>query len=230
MTSAYDNVADDYIALFGDAVDDPATRAALDLLGDVTGLRVLDAPCGNGRVARELIRRGATSVTAVDVSVTMLDRARTTGTPDRRIRYLHGDLTSPALLAGETFDAVICNYGVNEIDDLEGALRNLHRLLIDGGRLAISILHPCFPGLPGIAPGSWPPLGGYHSEGRWDTDTTDVRAELGTLHRKVSTYLNALARNGFRIEELSEPEMPGVDPVPMFLALRCTGANEPIPE
>ena len=41
--------------------------AVLDLLGDVTGLRVLDAGCGPGYYAEELVRRGA-RVTAFDGS------------------------------------------------------------------------------------------------------------------------------------------------------------------
>jgi hypothetical protein len=48
----YDRIADDYEAMFGDSVDDPATSALLELLGDVSGMRLLDGPCGQGRVAR----------------------------------------------------------------------------------------------------------------------------------------------------------------------------------
>ena len=141
MGERYDGVADEYIAMFGDEVTDPATTAALDLMGDVHGLRVLDAPCGNGRVARELVRPGAREVVALDVSSVMLDRARVTGRAEG-IAYQPGDLTS------------------------------------------------------------------------------DIRSKLGTLHRTLSTYLNAIIRSGFVIEEASEPPLPGVDPVPMFLALR----------
>jgi hypothetical protein len=48
----YDGVADLYEAMFGDSVEDPATAALLDLVGEVAGQRVLDIPCGSGRVAR----------------------------------------------------------------------------------------------------------------------------------------------------------------------------------
>lgn len=223
MTELYDRAADEYIALFGDDVSDPATGAAIDLLGDVTGLRVLDVPCGNGRVAREVIRRGARSVVAVDISSVMLERARETGDA-RGIDYRIGDLTAQDLLAGDRFDAVICNYGLNEIEDLAAGLRSLHRLLADRGRLAASILHPCFPGVADVAPGSAPPEGYYH-EGRWAVETADVRAELGSLHRMLSTYLNALVRSGFSVEEMVELPQPGIDPVPIYLAFSCRRAT-----
>ena len=72
----YDNeIADSYVALLGDTVQDPGTAALLDLLGDVSGMRVLDLPCGEGRVARELARCGA-HVVGVDLSTAMLARAR----------------------------------------------------------------------------------------------------------------------------------------------------------
>ena len=62
----YDNeVAATYSAMLGDTVEDPGTAALLDLLGEVSGMRVLDLPCGEGRVARELARRGPTSSASI---------------------------------------------------------------------------------------------------------------------------------------------------------------------
>jgi hypothetical protein len=49
----YDHeIVDVYATMMGDAVADPATSALLDLLGDISGLRVLDLPCGEGRARR----------------------------------------------------------------------------------------------------------------------------------------------------------------------------------
>jgi 2-polyprenyl-3-methyl-5-hydroxy-6-metoxy-1,4-benzoquinol methylase len=49
--------------------------AVLGLLGDVTGKRVLDAGCGPGLYAEELVRRGA-SVVGFDESPEMVRLAR----------------------------------------------------------------------------------------------------------------------------------------------------------
>ena len=66
-TARYDHIADFYDATAGQAVTDPATAALLDLAGDVRRMRVLDVACGPGRVARELVHRGA-QVTGLDIS------------------------------------------------------------------------------------------------------------------------------------------------------------------
>jgi 2-polyprenyl-3-methyl-5-hydroxy-6-metoxy-1,4-benzoquinol methylase len=58
VQARYDAVADFYIDGF-DSAGDPASLALLDMLGPVTGLRVLDVACGHGRITRELARRGA---------------------------------------------------------------------------------------------------------------------------------------------------------------------------
>ena len=48
--------------------------------------------------------------------------------------------------SGETFDGVVCNYGLSDIDDLDGVLATVSRVLTPAGWFVFSILHPCFPG------------------------------------------------------------------------------------
>ena len=218
-----------YAAMMGDAVADPATSALLDLLGDTSGLHVLDLPCGEGRVARDLARRGAT-VVGVDLSAAMLERAWSF---DREqplgITYVEADGTQPDALPNARFQRVVCNYGLSDIDDLDGILATLTRVLEPDGVLVYSILHPCFPGWGTALPGDSPPGRGYFSEGWWaatDGPSTDPRPTVGTNHRMLSTYFNAFVRAGLTLEALSEPEpspewqLPEADPVPMFLAAR----------
>jgi SAM-dependent methyltransferase len=70
VTARYDQIADFYEQRSGKTVTDPATAALLDLTGDVAGLCVLEVACGQGRVARELARRGA-EVTGLDISAAL---------------------------------------------------------------------------------------------------------------------------------------------------------------
>src|ERR1700751_5567085 len=116
----YDAVADFYTTGF-DAIAEPASLALLDLLGPPAGLRVLDVACGHGRMTRALAGRGA-DVTGVDFSAALIARAVAAERgPPLRIRYITAEVASGAGLDPATFDAVTCNFGLSDIDDLDQA-------------------------------------------------------------------------------------------------------------
>jgi len=232
VEARYDQTADFYEAATGQDVTDPAAMALLDLLGDVTGTRVLDLACGHGRVARELARRGA-QVTGGDVSAELLARAEAAEVDEPLgVLYTHADATDPTALAGQLFDMVSCNYGLSDIDDLDAALATVARVLRPGGIFVFSILHPCFPGWDEDAPSAWPPGGGYYQEGWWLADNSGFRGKVGSNFRMLSTYLNTLLRHGLAIEQIAEPEppagwaarRPGAEPAPFALVVRSRRA------
>jgi ubiquinone/menaquinone biosynthesis C-methylase UbiE len=225
----YDEIADLYDDAVGEDVADPVAMKLLGLVGDPRGLRILDLACGQGRVSRELARRGA-PVVAADVSNALLEKARAVEESEPLgVKYVQADGTSPDALAGETFDGVVCHFGLSDIDDLGAALAMVARVLRPGGWFVLSILHPCFPGWGEDAPSSWPPRRGYYAEGWWLADNSGFRGKIGANHRTLSTYLNALVEHGLAVEHVAEPEPvgewvdsePGRDPVPVFLVVRC---------
>jgi SAM-dependent methyltransferase len=231
MTVArYDSVADFYEATQGDSCDDPATAALLAMTGDVTAQRVLDLACGQGRVTRRLADMGA-EVTGTDLSGAMLSKAMSAERlRPRSIRYVQADAGDTGWLLGEQFDIVTCNFGLSDIDDLDGALASVGRLLRPGGQFVFSILHPCFPGGPGVS-GAWPSDRSYQDEGWWcaDSPMSALRRQVGASHRMLSSYLNALRRSGFWLDAIAEPGPPpawvaeGLDVArfPVFLVIRC---------
>ena len=163
----YDEIANFYDDAVGDDLSDPAAAALLRLIPEVRERRVLDLACGQGRVSRELARRGAVVVGA-DISSALLDLARTIeqATP-LGITFVHADVTSSEALLDDSFDGVVCHFGLSDIDDLAAAIKSVARLLRLGGWFVFSILHPCFPGWCDDAPSSWPTGRGYFSEGWW---------------------------------------------------------------
>jgi SAM-dependent methyltransferase len=177
-------------------------------------------------VARELTRRGA-DVVGADLSSALLEKARAieVGEP-HAITYLQIDASSPDALANDLFEGVVCSYGFSDIDDLDGFLSTITRVLCPGGPFAFSILHPCFPGLGDDIPGAWPPDAGYYEEGWWRSQgaDADLRRNVGSNHRMLSTYVNALTAHGLMLEVLAECAIPGIE-VPMFLAGRCRKAS-----
>ena len=184
------------------------------------GMRVLELACGYGRLARRLARAGA-HVTAVDLSSRLLEHAQWRERQEPLgIRYVLGDVTTTEWWDGATFDGVVCEMALMDIDDLDGALATAAAVLEPGGWFAFAIVHPCHPGGSGTASGmpSWPPDGGYAREGWWRNDgDVGIRSRVGATHRKLSTYLNAIVRAGFVLDEFNEPPFH----VPLFLAARC---------
>jgi 2-polyprenyl-3-methyl-5-hydroxy-6-metoxy-1,4-benzoquinol methylase len=127
----------EYLRLWGQGDASGSVAAAQSdglwsLLGLQEGRRVLDAPCGYGRLSRPLAERGAI-VLGVDQSQALLDHAeRERGSlPAPRLRYVRHDLRQP--LAEEGFDCAInvftsLGYGSEEddlaiLDTLRGAVR-----------------------------------------------------------------------------------------------------------
>jgi SAM-dependent methyltransferase len=202
----YDAFADEFLAhaergFFNALYDRPACLA---LLGDVAGKRVLDAACGPGLYAAELVRRGA-RVVGFDHSPRMVEicRARVAQGEFR----VH-DLGDPiGWLPDASVDLALCALALEHVDDRVAALSELRRVLRPGGALVFSQQHPF---------GGWLRHGGsYFSvrtiEETWNTGWT-VRYWLAPLERTCEEISAA----GFVIERLLEPrpvpEAAAIDP------------------
>jgi ubiquinone/menaquinone biosynthesis C-methylase UbiE len=106
------------------------------------GKRVLDVACGTGIVARKaaaLVGPGG-RVAGLDANEGML---RVAGTCARRegreaIAWFRGDVTGMPFSPGE-FDTVLCQQGLQFFPDKAAALREMNRVLVPGGRLALSV-------------------------------------------------------------------------------------------
>ena len=96
------------------------------------GDRVLDACCGTGDLAVEAERRGG-RVVGLDFSERMLERARR---KSGAIEWVQGDAMALPFPEGD-FDAATVGFGVRNLADLDGGLRELSRVLRPGGKLAV---------------------------------------------------------------------------------------------
>jgi len=100
--------------------------------------RVLDVACGTGAVTRLLAEQvgPAGKVTGLDITPGMLAAARLAA-PSQRIEWLEGSAVKMPLPDG-TFDAVVCQQGLQFFPDKPAALSEMRRVLKRGGRLALS--------------------------------------------------------------------------------------------
>ena len=94
---------------------------------------VLDAACGTGDLTLAAARAGAATVTGLDFSARMLERARRKAPG---LRFVRGDLLELPFPSG-SFDAATVGFGVRNVEDLEAGLRELRRVLRPGGRLGV---------------------------------------------------------------------------------------------
>jgi SAM-dependent methyltransferase len=113
--------------------------AVLEMIGEVDGKRVLDAGCGPGLYADELLSRGA-EVVAFDASRPMVELAR--ARLGARATVHHAVLGNRLPFPDASFDAVVCALTIHYVDDRVAALRELDRVLRPDGRIVLSTHHP----------------------------------------------------------------------------------------
>jgi len=191
----YEVFADEFVDhardnLFNAHYDRPTCLA---LLGDVAGKSVLDAACGPGLYAEELVARGA-DVIGFDQSPRMVELSAQR-VPAGRFR-VH-DLADPLdWLPDNSMDLVLFALALEYVDDRTRALAELRRVLRPDGALVLSRMHPT---------GDWLRHGGNYFDVRvidevWSRGW-QVRYWLAPLERTCEELHAA----GFLIERLVEP-------------------------
>lgn len=238
MTETWDTIADWYAQRVrsGSAMHRFSRDALLRMLpADLSALRVLDLGCGEGIVSRAVAARGAV-VTGVDPSPQMIDHARRAEREaPTGARFAVDDGCVLATVETRSVDWVTAALSLNNVPDLDAALRAVHRVLVPGGGLVFTVPHPCFE-----APhAGWTDgddcrparrvVGDYLIEGFWRSANPEGARRAGNRHRTFATYLNALVRHGFRIEVVEEPapdtgvvaEQPRRAALPPFAVIRA---------
>src|SRR5437763_15148810 len=92
----------------------------LQIVGEVSGLTVLDAGCGEGYLSRILTHRGA-NVTGMDISRRLVQLARAKD-PEGTITYQSADLSQPLPAYAHHFDLIVSHLVLNDVNDYQGFL------------------------------------------------------------------------------------------------------------
>ncbi|MFD0857237.1 class I SAM-dependent methyltransferase [Actinomadura adrarensis] len=185
-------------------------RAVLDAIGPCTGLRILDAGCGEGYLSRELASRGA-QVLGVDLTQGLVDAANAHpfASDTGSVRFTRAGVES--LPAGDDeFDLVVCNHLFSHLRDPSEAIGEFARVLKSGGRLVALTLHPCFyiehaeQGAMTSVPAEvyFRPRG---IDQRFLVDGLESPSEITSWLRPLEYYSGTLREAGFVIADLREP-------------------------
>lgn len=182
------------------------------MMPDFEGKRVLDLGCGFGWHCRYAMENGARSVTGIDISRKMIDRARVVNSLPG-IEYNISPIEELEFGA-EEFDVVISSLTFHYLESFGDMAARIYRWLKAGGTFVFSVEHPVFTayGTQDWIYGEegeklyWP-VDRYFNEGR--REAVFLGENVIKYHRTLTTYLNGLLKNGFSIKELIEPEPDG---------------------
>jgi SAM-dependent methyltransferase len=211
LAAAWRDHAEEFIAWARTPGLDSYWRFHRDLFFELLpapGRRTLDLGCGEGRVARDLTALGHT-VVGVDAAQAMVKAARGAD-PGFDVRC--ADAAALPFEDG-AFDLVVAFMSLQDVDDMEGAVRESARVLEPGARMCLAIVHPLNSAgsfqsddadSPFCIDGSYLGQSAYSDEMRRNgLDITFV-----SKHRPLEAYTEALANAGFHIERLREPPVP----------------------
>ena len=150
--------------------------------------RILDIACGQGYFSREIAKTGA-KVTASDISSELIKKAREHS--DTSIAYHVAPADAQSFAKDHSYDAAIIILAIQNIENIQAAFTEMHRVLAPNGRGIIVMNHPTFR-IP------------RHSDWSWDEKTR-------TQFRKTDRYLSAE-----RIDIVAHPGDPRSETTPSF--------------
>lgn len=179
-----------------------------EMLPDLRHKSVLDLGCGFGWHCRYALEQGASSVTGVDISENMLQKAREL-TNDAAITYVRMPIEDIDF-AGGSFDVVISSLAFHYIEPFQTVCEKVYACLKPGGSFVFSVEHPIFTAR---SEQDWHtdedgnrlhwPVDQYQHEGM--RETSFLTDNVIKYHRTIGTYLNDLIGAGFAVKAVKEP-------------------------
>lgn len=191
---------------FNDLIETPILLA---MLPDLHGKRILDIGCGMGQHAKQYSDMGAESVSGIDISEKMLAYAKEHNGA-ANITYIKTAMEDVAAL-NDKFDLITSSLVFDYAENLDELMKDIYRLLVDGGRLVFSMSHPmvtCWDGqyprytLSRSGERIYANIRNYRAEGKrkikWVVDDYEL------YHRTLFGLINSILKAGFAITECQE--------------------------
>ena len=197
----YDSIAADYAAFVDSAPYNALYErpAMISMLPDIHDARILDAGCGSGWYAMQLLERGAT-VDGIDLSPAMVDYARVrlrSAGVDERVTLRVADLALELPFADAAFDGIVSPLVMHYMRDWRPALREMRRVLRPDGWLLLSTHHPAADAAR------------FKTENYFATehivDHWDWVGRVEFFRRSLTEIVASINDGGFVIDRLVEP-------------------------
>jgi ubiquinone/menaquinone biosynthesis C-methylase UbiE len=207
-------------------------RDAFLRLVPAPGHLTFDIGCGEGRLLRDLAHRGH-RVVGLDAAPTMVRGARDMA-PE--LAVVNGDAAALPF-ASAVADLIVAFMSLQDVDDMQRAVREARRVLREGGALCMAVVHPLNsagsfsgrdPEAPFVVDGSYLESRRYHDE----VERNGLPMTFHSHHRSLEEYSRALEDAGMLVEAIREVTVDGETTltrrddarwlrIPLFLHLRA---------
>ena len=174
------------------------------LAGDVSGARVLDLGCGDGRLGKELLDSGAVQYHGVDPSAPLLARAPA-ATDDLTFEQGTIERFDPR---SASFELVVSRLALHYVADLAAAIGVMARALVPGGALVYTLEHPAITSHESELSrdqrgfrSRWV-IDDYFASGRREIDW--INGRVTKYHRPLEDHFRAVTENGLHVVSLEE--------------------------
>lgn len=215
LKDSWDRISDNYQEKSGIPTDDVywgdfvATESQLKMLGDVRGKRILEIACGGAQNSIALSKWGAKTV-GVDLSrKQILYGRKLVRNEDSEVSLLVCNMEKLPF-KDESFDIVTTAASLFYAPDMNSAVAEANRVLVENGCFTFSTTHPFaegklvkYRGKKAVA------LRGYFKRRivRWIDKLPDgSRVKMHSYYRTLQDYFDALTKNGFIVEQYVELE------------------------
>ena len=182
----------------------------LQLLGSVTGKRILELGCGGGQCSIAFAKEGAACI-GVDFSQEQIAYASLFAEQAGvEVAFVCVDIAEFLEAQPEaSCDIVFSAYAFQYVEDLARVFREAHRVLKPGGLFVFSLDHP-LNDVTYHKDNEVRFYESYFSRGRsdwdWGTGPDGTPNRFYSFHRTVGDFVQLLSDAGFRIERCIEPE------------------------
>jgi SAM-dependent methyltransferase len=175
----------------------------LRLCGDISGgKRAIELGVSRNQNSIAFALAGAKAI-AVDPSSELIAGIRSAATKAEVSVECHaGDLADLGFVTSGSAALVVADHTIADVDDLGRLLRQVHRVLRASHPFVISVPHP---------------FAGVHTS---DEYGSKVQA-YGTVGRTIGDWFIHLSRANFRVDQILEPGVSEISPVPTTLILRA---------